>query len=127
MPPKAEITIVKFKRARSTYVISLILNQKKNLTVDHFISSLVHAINSSGGLRLVELIDTEDKVQVAPEDIELAYPRTKDAPYSNEWIPILDDLAIELTVLNDYDIIGFKFTDDADFMIEQPVYEEEAV
>ncbi|KAM9912376.1 hypothetical protein OXX69_002615 [Metschnikowia pulcherrima] len=127
-PPKQEITIVKFKRARSTYVASLILNQKKNLTLKHFVDTLVEAINSSGGLRVIESSEgaAEEGIQVSSEEIELAYPKARDTPYANEWIPIVDDSAIESTVMNDHDVIGFKYADDADFNIEQPVYEEEA-
>ncbi|GEQ72105.1 hypothetical protein JCM33374_g5791 [Metschnikowia sp. JCM 33374] len=118
-----------FKRARSSYVVSLILNQKKNLTLGYFIDALVQAINSSGGLRIIESIDeipsAEDGIQVTAEDMELAYPKTRESPYANEWIHISDDSAIESVVLNDYDIIGFKHADDQDFGIEKPVYEEE--
>lgn len=130
MPPKPEITIVKFKRSRSSYVVSLILNQKKNLTLEYFVDALVQAINSSGGLRIMELMEgtdlAEDGIQVTPEEIEIAFPKARDSPYANEWIHISDDLAIELTILKDYDTIGFKYVDDADFSIEQPVYEEDA-
>lgn len=93
--------------------------------MEYFVDSLVHAVNSSGGLRLVELIEEDEGIQVSALDIELAFPKTKETPFNNEWIPISDDTSIEQTVLNDYDIIGFKYVDDADFNIEQPVYEEE--
>lgn len=125
------VTIVKFKRARTTYVVPLTLTVKKNLTREYFVGNLVQAINASGGLRLVDDDPVEDLpiedggLEVSASDIELAFPKAKDSPYNNQWVPIHGDDSIEKVVLNDYDLIAFKFADDDDFRIEQLEYVEE--
>lgn len=131
MPPKPQITIIKFKRSRTTYVVPLVLD-KKNLLREYFLESLVEAINSSGGLRLVDIdggedvpLDEDDGLQVTSPDLELAFPKSKESPYDNEWIPIEDDLSLKTVVLNDYDILAFKFADDEHFRVEQLEYVDE--
>lgn len=132
-PPKKSqisITIIKFKRSRSTYSIPLALDVKKNLTLKYFTNAVVHAINSSGGLRLVDNEDPADQVdiqeglQVTSGDIQLALPKNKENPYDNVWFPVDDDLSLQTVVFNDYDLIAFKFEDDQDFHIEQLEYVE---
>ncbi|SGZ54563.1 CIC11C00000003547 [Sungouiella intermedia] len=131
IPPKPQITIIKFKRSRTTYVVPLVLD-KKNLLREYFLESLVEAINSSGGLRLVDIdggedvpLDEDDGLQVTSPDLELAFPKSKESPYDNEWIPIEDDLSLKTVVLNDYDILAFKFADDEHFRVEQLEYVDE--
>lgn len=111
----------------------MVLSNKKNLTQEYFISSLVNAINSSGGLRLVDNIDPEEDLPlpdeegttVNAEDILLALPKDRQNPQENNWFPVTDDEHISAVVFNDYDLVAFKFADDEDFAIEQPVYEEQ--
>lgn len=110
---------------------------KKNLTQEYFINSLVHAINSSGGLRLVDNIDPEENIpeediplpdeegtQVNPEDILLALPKDRGNPQENNWFHVTDDENLSTVVFNDYDIVAFKHADDEDFSVEQPIYDE---
>lgn len=105
---------------------------KKNLLREYFLSSLVEAINSSGGLRLVDIdvgedlpLDEEEGLQVSGADLELAFPKSKESPYDNEWIAIEDDLSLKTVVFNDYDILAFKFADDELFRVEQLEYVDE--
>lgn len=93
----------------------------------------MEAINESGGLRLVDAaelgddvpVDDEDGLQVSADELSLAFPKTKESVYDNEWIPIEDDLSVKTVVLNDYDVLAFKFADDADFRVEQLEYVDE--
>lgn len=111
-------------------MIPLTLDVKKNLTREYFLDALVEAINLSGGLRLVDNVDVgedlpldeEDGLEVSASDLELAFPKTKESPYDNEWIPIEDDVSLKTVVLNDYDLIAFKFADDELFRVEQLEY-----
>lgn len=112
-------------------MVPLVLD-KKNLLREYFLESLVEAINSSGGLRLVDIdggedvpLDEDDGLQVTSPDLELAFPKSKESPYDNEWIPIEDDLSLKTVVLNDYDILAFKFADDEHFRVEQLEYVDE--
>lgn len=105
---------------------------KKNQSRDYFLTSLTEAINASGGLRLVDLDESgenfpieDEGLQVAPEDLEIAFPKTKELPYDNVWIAIEDDLSLQAVVINDNDLLGFKHADDADIQILQLEYIEE--
>ncbi|PVH17421.1 uncharacterized protein CXQ87_000306 [Candidozyma duobushaemuli] len=129
MPPKARtpVTILKFKRSRSTYSIPLILD-KKSLNQETFITALTNAINSTGGLRIVDNLDPEEEgipppeeegVEVSAEDISLALPKDRNAPHENNWFPVEEDKQLEDLVFNDYDYIAFKFADDSGFHIEE--------
>lgn len=122
---------MKFKRQKTTYVVPLVLD-KKNQARDYFLTSLTEAINASGGLRLVDLDESgedfpieDEGLQVSPEDLEIAFPKTKELPYDNVWIAIEDDLSLQAVVINDNDLLGFKHADDADFHILQLEYIEE--
>ncbi|QRG35999.1 hypothetical protein FDK38_000325 [Candidozyma auris] len=133
MPPKSAqvpVTLLKFKRSRSTYCIPLVLT-KKTLNQEHLITALTHAINSTGGLRVVDNMNSEEDgmplpdeegVEIAAEEISLALPKDRGDPHSNQWFPISDDKDLENLVFNDYDIIAFKSRDDSDFYIEQSEY-----
>lgn len=112
----------------------MLLDAKKNLSKEYFLESLAEAINLSGGLRLVDSVDEGDEdlpldddegLQVTASDLEIAFPKTKESPYENEWIAIDDDASLRAVVLNDYDLIAFKFADDNDFRVEQLEYVEE--
>lgn len=112
---------------KDTYVVPLALD-KTTLTKDAFIDNLVTAINASGGLRIVEdevPSDIQPGTQVSAEDIVLALPSNRDAPYDNEWIEVIEDEPLKSVVFNDYDILGFKYIDDADFHITKPEYVEQ--
>lgn len=61
----------------------------------------------------------EEGIEVSTEDILLALPKDRSAPYENQWFPIEDDKQLEDLIFNDYDIIAFKFADDEGFHIEQ--------
>lgn len=113
-------------------MVPIALNLKKRLTREFILDSLVQAINSSGGLRLVDDDiagedlpgDEDDGLQVTTADIEIALPKSKDAPYDNNWLPIGDDSTVQAVVFNDYDLLAFKFADDDAFRIEQLEYVE---
>lgn len=103
------------------------LTVKKNLKTSCFVLALVHAINSSGGLRLV---DDEEDTDVAPEglqvtadEIEIALPKNRETPYDNAWFVATDE-ALQSLVFNDYDLLAFKFADDENFRIEALEYAE---
>ncbi|KAF5210434.1 hypothetical protein E0198_003310 [Clavispora lusitaniae] len=130
MPPKQPVTILKFKRARSTYVIPIQLTVKKNFTIASFTETLAEAINLSGGLHIIEDGSMADEgepdegLQVKASDLTIALPKVKETPYDNVWIPVEDDSTLQTIVFQDYDIIAFKFGDDVEFRIEQPEYED---
>lgn len=88
--------------------------------------SLVTSINLSGGLHIADDIDDDEGLQVNGEDISIAIPATRDAPYDNKWRPIEDDTTLEDIGLDDYTLLAFKFVDDADFHIMQLEYNEQA-
>ncbi|PVH20082.1 hypothetical protein CXQ85_001861 [Candidozyma haemuli] len=134
-PPKARtpVTILKFKRSRSTYSIPLILD-KKTLNQETLITALKNAINSSGGLRIVDNLDVDEEgipppeeegVEVTAEDLSLALPKDRSAPHENQWYPVEDDKQLEDLVFNDYDLIAFKFADDQEFRIEESEFGEQ--
>ncbi|CUM47390.1 unnamed protein product [Debaryomyces tyrocola] len=64
-----QITIIKFKRNKSTYVLPLDLNTKASLSLENFKSSLAKAIEQSGGISLVE--EDEETNKLDEDDIEV--------------------------------------------------------
>lgn len=98
---------------------------KKTQTAASFVDLLVQAINASGGLVIVD-DDADpdapaDALPVSAADLELALPKTKDAPYNNDWIAA-DDLVLATVAFADNDIVAFKHADDAAFNIVQSEY-----
>lgn len=148
MPPKtdktAKLTVIKFKRGKSTYVIPLDLS--KNKKMKDFKSSLASMINESGGLSnddddmdqdqdldievpQSELIDQETQtvnpqtITVSDKELKIATPKDKTNPYSNQWIEIDEAILDELS-FNDYDILAFA-TQEEEFHVIEAAYEEQ--
>lgn len=69
-----------------------------------------------------EFIDEESKDQVNANDLRIATPKDKTAPYNNEWIEIDDNIISDLT-FKDYDILAFALPDQP-FNIVEAAYEE---
>lgn len=108
---------------------------------------LINAIESSGGLTLVEeeKEDDEDEIEVPKsefiddeegevkvddnvitslslKDINIAMPKDKSSPFDNKWIQIDDEVLPALT-FNDYDILAFDYQDNH-FEITEVTYED---
>ncbi|KSA03304.1 uncharacterized protein AC631_00942 [Debaryomyces fabryi] len=64
-----QITIIKFKRNKSTYVLPLDLSTKASLSLKNFKASLATSIEQSGGLSLVE--EDEETNKLDEDDIEV--------------------------------------------------------
>ncbi|KAK6458274.1 uncharacterized protein RJT20DRAFT_126258 [Scheffersomyces xylosifermentans] len=68
MPPKSKaskqntISILKFKRGKTTYVIPFDTSVKSALSLDNLKASLADAIVASGGLELVEKDEPQDPI-----------------------------------------------------------------
>lgn len=171
MGSKNTITILKFKRHRTTYTLAVDPAVKNALSFDGLRQSLTQAINSSGGLLLVdedgenedideddivvpksELMDdaepanepvdvkleTEDgsesklhvtnvtsgQKQVQFDEIELAVPRDKTAPYDNQWIELNSGTDLDTIGFADYDIVAFRCAGEESFSIVEAAYDD---
>lgn len=73
-------------------------------------------------------MDTDDMgdegVKVDASELELAFPKSKESPYDNEWIPVEDDTSVKTVVINDYDILAFRTADESVFHVEQAQYDD---
>lgn len=123
MAKQPQITIVKFKRGTATYALPV-----DNKAVDNektMKGLLVDAINGSGGLTLVETGDmvAEDDTnvisEVSADDLRLAVPKDKLAPYANVWTDFSD-----AGEWKDYDIVAFAYQEEP-FEVVEAKYDEE--
>lgn len=155
-PPKqkktADVTILKLKRAKTTYILTLPLAPTKS-TYNLIKELLVHIINESGGLKPEDEGDQDEEMIKDDEDIEIpksefadeldndnqkpetginveiddlsiALPKDKSAPYDNNWIEV-DEGTLAGVTFTDYDIVAFKYVDDPDFQVVEAAYEEQ--
>ena len=65
---------------------------------------------------------TSSQVQVTVDQLNIAIPKDKTSPYSNQWIEVDDSIFKDVT-FNDYDILAFAI-DDEPFQIVEAAYEE---
>ncbi|XYA01782.1 hypothetical protein QA089_004345 [Meyerozyma guilliermondii] len=155
-PPKqkktADVTILKLKRAKTTYILTLPLAPTKS-TYNLIKESLVHIINESGGLKPEdegddtaqdeEMIKDEEDIEIPKSEftdelgekpetginveidgLSIALPKDKSAPYDNNWIEV-DEGTLAGVTFTDYDIVAFKYVDDPDFQVVEAAYEEQ--
>lgn len=160
-PPKqkksADVTILKLKRAKTTYLLTLPLAPTKS-TYNLIKELLVHIINESGGLKPEdegndqdmakdeEMVKDDEDIEIpksefadelgddnqTPEtginveidDLSIALPKDKSAPYDNNWIEV-DEGTLAGVTFTDYDIVAFKYVDDPDFQVVEAAYEEQ--
>lgn len=107
-------------------MVPLVIDQT-SLTRDYLLSSLINAINSTGGLHIVEEdvpLEVQEGVQITADDILLAIPKAQESFDQNEWIEISSDEQLLSIVFNDYDMLAFKYVEDADFFAVKPEYQE---
>ncbi|CUM64301.1 LOW QUALITY PROTEIN: uncharacterized protein PRCAT00001901001 [Priceomyces carsonii] len=92
-PPKtskiSQLTILKFKRDRTTWVIPLDLTIKNNFTLKVFKEKLKESINSSGGL-IINDSESRASDYEAENEEEMAIPVPKSG-YADEMDVALDD------------------------------------
>lgn len=146
------MTILKLKRAKTTYILTLPLAPAKS-TYNLIKELLVHIINESGGLKPEDEEEPKDEDMAKDEDIEIpksefedelgpdsqkpepginvqlddlsiALPKDKSAPYDNNWIEV-DEGTLAGVTFTDYDIVAFKYIDDPDFHVVEAAYDEQ--
>lgn len=71
-----------------------------------------------------EITKSEPGKTVVSEELSIALPKDKSAPYDNNWIEV-DDATLSGITFADYDILAFKHVDDADFQVIEAAYEEQ--
>lgn len=79
--------------------------------------------NTTGDIAMKEEDDNSStSMKVDIDQLKLAIPKDKTAPYSNNWIE-LDNSILQEVALNDYDILAFAIDDEL-FEIIEAAYDE---
>lgn len=97
------------------------------MTIENLLLSLTGAINSTGGLLVASEdipLEAQEGIRITAEDLLLAIPKSQETVFENEWSEVSTDEQLLATLQNDYEVLAFKYVDDADFYVVKPDYEE---
>lgn len=62
--------------------------------------------------------------QVHFEELELAVPRDKTAPYENQWIELTSESDLEPIGFVDYDVVAFRCAGEESFVVVEAAYDD---